>query len=54
MKSKVDKLGIVKLETTPVHLSQLSDVIKYEGVKKTEYNKLVKKLIILIVLIQVI
>ena len=53
MKSRVDKLGIEKLETTPVHLSKLSDAVKYEVVKKIEYNKLVKKLIILIELILV-
>ena len=53
MKSRVDKLGIGKLETTPVHLSKLSDTVKYEVVKKIEYNKLVKKLIILIELILV-
>ena len=34
MKSKVDKLGIGKLETTPVDLSKLSDVIKNDVVKK--------------------
>ena len=53
LKSRVDKLGIGKLETTPVHLSNLSDTVKYEVVKKIEYNKLVKKLIILIELILV-
>ena len=53
LKSRVDKLGIEKLETTPVHLSKLSDAVKYEVVKKIEYNKLVKKLIILIELILV-
>ena len=53
LKSRVDKLGIGKLETTPVHLSKLSDTVKYEVVKKIEYNKLVKKLIILIELILV-
>ena len=34
MKSKVDKLGIGKLETTPVDLSKLNDVIKNDIVKK--------------------
>ena len=51
MKSKVDKLGIGKLETTPVDLSKLSNVVKNDVVKKTEYNELVKKLIILKLLI---
>ena len=35
MKSKVDKLDIGKLETTPVDLSKLNDVVKNEVVKKT-------------------
>ena len=43
MKSKVDKLDIGKLETIHVDLRKLSDVVKYEVVKKTEYNELVKK-----------
>ena len=43
MKSKVDKLDIWKLETTPVGLSKLSDAVKNEVVKKTEHTELVKK-----------
>ena len=43
LKSKVDKLDIGKLETIHVDLRKLSDVVKYEVVKKTEYNELVKK-----------
>ena len=35
-KSKVDELNIGKLETTPVDLSKLSDVVKNEVVKKAE------------------
>ena len=42
MKSKVDKLDIGKLETTPVDLSKLSNVVKNDDVKKTEYKDLVK------------
>ena len=42
MKSKVDKLDIGKLETTPVDLIKLSDIVKND-VKKTEYYELVKK-----------
>ena len=34
---------IGKLETNPVNLSKLSDVVKNEVVKKSEYNELVKK-----------
>ena len=43
MKSKVDKLDIGKLESTPVDLSKLSNVVRNDVVKKTEYNELVKK-----------
>ena len=39
----MDKLDIGKLETTPVDLSKLSDAVKNEVLKKTEYNELVKK-----------
>ena len=42
MQSKVDKLDIGKLETAPVDLSKLSNVVK-NFVKKTEYDELVKK-----------
>ena len=54
MKSKVDKLDIGKLETTPVHLSKLSNAVKNEVVNKTEYKNKLNKLIILILLILVI
>ena len=43
-KSKVDKLNIVKLEITPVDLSKLSNVVKNEVVKKTEYNVNIKNI----------
>ena len=43
LKSEIDKLDIGKLETTPIDLSRLSDVVKNEIVKKTEYNELAKK-----------
>ena len=36
-KSKVDKLDIGKLETTPVDLRKLSDVVKNDAVEKTDY-----------------
>ena len=35
---------IGKLETTPVDLNKLRDVVKNEMVKKSEYNELVKKI----------
>ena len=43
LKTEVDKLDIDKLVPTPVDLSKLSDVVKNDVVKKTEYNKLVTK-----------
>ena len=43
LKSEIDKLDIGKLETTPVGLSKLSDLVKNEVAKKTVYNELVKK-----------
>ena len=42
LESKVDKLDIAKLETTPVDLSKLKDVLKNDVVKKTEYYELIK------------
>ena len=43
LKTEVDKLGIDKLVPVPVDLSKLSDVVKNDVVKKTEYDKLVAK-----------
>ena len=43
LKTKVDKLDIEKLAPVPVDLSKLSDVIKYDVVKKAVYDKLVAK-----------
>ena len=43
LKSKIDKLDIGRLETTPVDLSKLNDVVKDNVVTKTEYDKLVKE-----------
>ena len=43
LKTEVDKLDIGKLKTEPVDLSKLSNVLKHEVIKKTEYNKLVNK-----------
>ena len=43
LKSEVDKLDIGKLETNCTDLSKLSNVVKNEVVKKTEYDELVKK-----------
>ena len=43
LKTEIDKLEIDKLVPIPVDLSKLSDVVKYDVVKKTVYNKLVAK-----------
>ena len=43
-KSKVGKLDNGKLETTGLDLSKLSDVVKNEFVKNTEYKEFVKKI----------
>ena len=39
LKSKSDKLDIWKLETTPIGFNKLSNVVKNNVVKKTEYNE---------------
>ena len=56
LKSKVDKSDIGKLETTPVDLGKLSNIVKNDVVKKAEYNEsiIIKKSIILVLLIIVI
>ena len=43
LKSEVDKLDIDKLKPIPTNLGKLSDVVKNDVVKKTDYNKLVTK-----------
>ena len=43
LKSDIDKVDIDKLETIPANLSNLSNVVKKEVVKKTVYNEWVKK-----------
>ena len=37
------KIDVYKLKTVPVDLSKLNDIVKNEVVKKTVYDKLVKK-----------
>ena len=44
LKTKVDKLDIDKLVPVPTDLSKLSDVVKNEVVKKTEYNAKIKNI----------
>ena len=43
LKTEVDKLDTGKLKTASVDLSELSNVVKNDVVKKTEHNKLVTK-----------
>ena len=38
LKTKVDKLNIDKLRTTPADLAKLTDIVKNEVVKKTDFN----------------
>ena len=44
LKSKVDRLGTGKLENTLVDFSKLSNGVKNDVVKKTEYNELVNNI----------
>ena len=43
LKTEVDKIDAGKLKTAPVDLDKLSNVVKNDVVKKTEYDKLVVK-----------
>ena len=43
LKREVDKLDVDKLKPIPTDLRELSDVVKNDVVKKTDYNKLVPK-----------
>ena len=43
LKSKLDKLDFGKFEITLADLSKLSNVVKNDVIKKTEYDELVKK-----------
>ena len=47
LKSKVDKSDIGKLKTTPVDLTTLTNAVKSDVVKKTEYIEFVKKVSII-------
>ena len=38
LKSEVDKIDVDKLKTTPTDLAKLSNVVKNDLVKKTDYN----------------
>ena len=41
LKTEVDKIDADQLKTVPVDLAKLSNVVKNDVVKKTEYNKLI-------------
>ena len=43
LKAEINKIYIDKLKTVPVELSNLSNIINNEIVKKTVYDKLVAK-----------
>ena len=43
LKTEVDKIDAGKLKTVPLDLAKLSNVVKNDVIKKTEYNKLVTK-----------
>ena len=43
LKTEVDKLDIDKLVPAPIDLSELSEVVKNDVVKKDVYDKLVTK-----------
>ena len=43
LKTEVDKIDAGKLKTVPVDLAKLSNVVKNDVIKKTEYDKLVAK-----------
>ena len=47
LKTEVDKIDAGKLKAVPVDLAKLSNVVKNEVIKKTEYDKLVAKVQIL-------
>ena len=43
LKTEIDKIDADKLKTFQVDIAKLSNVVKNDVVKKTEYNKLVAK-----------
>ena len=43
LKTEIDKLDIDKLKAVPNDLAKLSNVVKDDDIKKTEYGKLVTK-----------
>ena len=47
LKTEIDKIDVEKLETIPVDLSKLSNAVNSEVVKKSVFDRLVAKVIIL-------
>ena len=47
LKSEVDKIDTDKLKTVPADLAKLSNVVKNDAVKKTDYNTKVTRVKIL-------
>ena len=43
LKTEVDKIDAGKLKTVPVDVAKLSNVVKNDVVKRTEYNSLKQK-----------
>ena len=43
LKTEIDKIDAEKIKTVPVDLAKLSNVVKNDVIKKTEYDKLVAK-----------
>ena len=43
LKNQVDKIDADRLKTVPADLAKLSNVVKNDAIKKTEYDKLVAK-----------
>ena len=43
LKNEVDKIDADRLKTVPADLAKLSNVVKNDAIKKTEYDKLVAK-----------
>ena len=43
LKAQVDEIDVDKLNTVPVDLSKLNNVVNNDVIKKTLYNKLVTK-----------
>ena len=43
LKTEVDKLDIDKLTSVTINLAKISNIVKNDVVKKTEYDKLVNK-----------